>query len=1050
MAAKKKTPKGAKRVQIKVKLSLTRIIVGLLIVFFLFPAVLSLLEFKDLNQKLDISTALNDIKDGKTKEVDIQGDKIILIYPDQTIKTTTKEGSISFAELLDRAKIDSKSVNLKVIDQSTSKVIGDILMTVVPIVIMAGFFLFIIKSQTRGASDLFSFGRSKAKLFAKGKQDITFADVAGVDDAKKELEEVVDFLKHPDKYKKIGARTPKGVLLFGPAGVGKCVVGDTFVWTNKGLMEIQDIPRYFYVGENGLVCGAQVDSFSPENLVSKTSPASHWHDLGESETYRIETQLGHEIEGTPEHPLVVMGEDGNLKFKKTEDIQIGDWLPLKTGSQMFGNYQRLDKEQAYILGLLTGDGGMTIKDRICFTTADKQLLTTFRKYIGKKYNDYQLQKTKSRKYDYVVTSASIKSNLLQSGLSENYSRNKKVPEQIMMSPKTQVVAFLQGLFDTDGSVYKTGKVEYATSSKKLAKQVSALLLNLGVMHKFVVKGNNQYADSYRILISGTALLDFNQQVGFRLSRKQDKLNNYMSKVVLRTNVDLVPTQGARIKRLWRYLVENDKKPSLCVNESFHKQICRYAQGGRKPSVESLRLFLQGCVQSDREIGKNDDFKYLQLLVDSGLFFDQVVKKEGYKSRVYDFTIPNTHSFVSNGFVSHNTLLAKAVAGEAGVPFFSMAGSEFMEMLVGVGASRVRDLFQNAKAANPSIIFIDEIDAIGRHRGRSGFVGGHDEREQTLNQILVEMDGFTPNDNVIVLAATNRGDLLDPALLRPGRFDRRVTLDMPDKEGRVAILKIHSKGKLFASKIDWDRIADRTASFSGADLENMLNEAAISAARAGKTSIEMDDIEDAATKVKLGPAKRKIQTDEDKQITAYHEAGHAIVSHFLLKTDPVQRISIVARGMSLGHTEITPIADRTHETKSRLLESIATMLGGRAAEEVVFDELTAGASNDIKNATRYAKAMVVDFGMSDLGPVNLGATADYGEFGSMDWYEAPSNSPATAQKIDEEVKKIIDMAHKEATALIKKHKSLLDKVVKALLVKETLDRDEFEKIVGKKG
>lgn len=329
------------------------------------------------------------------------------------------------------------------------------------------------------------------------------------------------------------------------------------------------------------------------------------------------------------------------------------------------------------------------------------------------------------------------------------------------------------------------------------------------------------------------------------------------------------------------------------------------------------------------------------------------------------------------------------------------------------------------------------------------MGGHDEREQTLNQILVEMDGFTPNDNVVVVAATNRGDLLDPALLRPGRFDRRVTLDMPDKEGRLAILRIHARGKKLGKGIDWARIADRTVGFSGADLENMLNESAILAAREDKNQIEMEDIEESATKVKLGPAKKRLQTEEDKKITAYHEAGHAIVSHFLPKTDPVQRISIVARGMSLGHTEISPTSDRTHETKSRLLQVITSMLGGRAAEEMKFKEMTAGAANDIANATKYAKAMVVDFGMSSLGPINLGASSEYGEFGNMEWYEGPSISPAMQEKVDNEVKKIIDSCYKEAETVIAKHYQKLDKVVEILMKKETIDKDEFEKIVGKK-
>jgi cell division protease FtsH len=609
-------PNGQKIKVIKVKLNLWKIIMAFFILLFFLPFFASLLETTTGGGKLETSQALVDIKDGKVKEVAVQGSRLILTYNDSTIKTTTKEDSESFADLLDKAKIDPSTVKYTIVDQSLTKSVGELFGILLPIILFGAIFFFILRSQTRGAADIFSFGRSKAKLFAKGKQNVTFADVAGVDEAKKELEEVVDFLKNPVKYRKIGARTPKGVILFGPAGVGK------------------------------------------------------------------------------------------------------------------------------------------------------------------------------------------------------------------------------------------------------------------------------------------------------------------------------------------------------------------------------------------------------------------------------------------------TLLAKAVAGEAGVPFFSMAGSEFMEMLVGVGASRVRDLFSTAKAQSPSIIFIDEIDAIGRQRGR-GFIGGHDEREQTLNQILVEMDGFTPNDNVLVVAATNRGDLLDPALLRPGRFDRRVMLDMPDKEGRSAILKIHAKGKKFVKDIKWDSIADRTVGFSGADLENMLNEAAIYAARAGKEEIEPSDIEEAATKVKLGPAKKKLQSDEDRKITAYHEAGHALVTHLLPKTDPVQRISIVARGMSLGHTFIPPANDRTHETKSRLLDQISAMLGGRAAEKMVFDEMTSGASSDIDQATRIARAMVTDFGMSDLGPINLGPQYDMDEMGKAQWYEPASVSPAMQEKIDGEVRRIIDEAYKKAQAIIKRERKKLNEVAKKLLEIETLDREGFEKIVGGK-
>ncbi|MCH7730779.1 ATP-dependent zinc metalloprotease FtsH [Patescibacteria group bacterium] len=611
---RKQPPK--KRFEFKFKFSLWTVILGIFLVLFFLPLFLSIYGIGKEDNKVDTSQALIDIKEGKVESVEVQNEKLTLTYKDESIKLSTKEENESFAELLEKAEISPTSINYTIVDQSLTKALGGILSVVLPLGLMGVFFFFIIRSQSRGAQDIFSFGRSKAKLFAKGKQDISFDDVAGVEDSKRELEEIVDFLKHPAKYRKMGARPPKGAILLGPAGVGK------------------------------------------------------------------------------------------------------------------------------------------------------------------------------------------------------------------------------------------------------------------------------------------------------------------------------------------------------------------------------------------------------------------------------------------------TLLARATAGEAGVPFFSMAGSEFMEMLVGVGASRVRDLFGQAKAASPSIIFIDEIDAIGRQRGR-GFVGGHDEREQTLNQILVEMDGFTPNDNVIVLAATNRGDLLDPALLRPGRFDRRVILDMPDRVGREAILKIHARGKKFAKGIDWEGVADRTVGFSGADIENMLNEAAIGAARGEKKEIESDDIEEAATKVKLGPAKKRLQSEEDRKLTAYHEAGHGVVTHFQPKMDPVQRISIVARGMSLGHTLIPPAADRTHETKSRILQKITAMLGGRASEEVVFNEMTSGASNDIEQATRLARAMVVNFGMSSLGPIDFGPQMDYDEMGKPAFYEPAQVSPAMQEKVDDEIKKIVDRAHEEAISLIKENRKTLDKVVEKLLKKETLDREDFEKIVGKK-
>ncbi|MDZ4209878.1 MAG: ATP-dependent zinc metalloprotease FtsH, partial [Candidatus Curtissbacteria bacterium] len=391
-----------------------------------------------------------------------------------------------------------------------------------------------------------------------------------------------------------------------------------------------------------------------------------------------------------------------------------------------------------------------------------------------------------------------------------------------------------------------------------------------------------------------------------------------------------------------------------------------------------------------------------------------------------------------------TLLAKAVAGEAGVPFFSVAGSEFMEMLVGVGAARVRDLFAQAKKTAPAIIFIDEIESIGRMRGM-GFSGGHDEREQTLNQILVEMDGFAPNENVMVMGATNRPDLLDPALMRPGRFDRRVALDLPDIEGRKAIIMIHMKGKPFEKEVNIERIAKRTVGFSGADLANMLNESAILAARENRKEINNIDLEEAATKEKLGPQRKRLSSQEERGMTAYHEGGHAIVAHFLPHVDPVHRISIVSRGSTGGHTLVPPAVDRYTETKTRLLERIATLLGGRAAEEIIYGEFTTGASSDLDIASSLAREMVTEFGMSSLGPTIF---APRPQFGAWPTGESIQVSPELSAKIDHEISKIIDTGYETAKDVLNKHRSKLDLVADTLLEKETLERDEFEKLVGK--
>jgi cell division protease FtsH len=396
-----------------------------------------------------------------------------------------------------------------------------------------------------------------------------------------------------------------------------------------------------------------------------------------------------------------------------------------------------------------------------------------------------------------------------------------------------------------------------------------------------------------------------------------------------------------------------------------------------------------------------------------------------------------------------TLLARAVAGEAGVPFFSISGSDFVEMFVGVGASRVRDLFEQAKQNSPCIIFMDEIDAVGRHRG-AGLGGGHDEREQTLNQLLVEMDGFEMKDNIILIAATNRPDILDPALLRPGRFDRQIVVDRPDRKGRAKILEVHTRGKPLAKEIDVDALAGQTPGFTGADLSNLVNEAALLSARNGKREITQTELEEGIMRVIAGPEKKtRVMGEKERLITAYHEMGHAIVGHYLEHSDPVHKISIISRGQALGYTISMPQEDKFLTTRAELTDNMAMTLGGRAAEEIVFGEITTGASNDLEKVTATAKQMVMRFGMSErLGPRVFGH--DHGQpFLGREFSAEPDYSDEIAREIDDEIRRIVEAAHQRAKDLLTEHRQRLETISEILVKRETIEKEEFEALLAGK-
>ena len=394
-----------------------------------------------------------------------------------------------------------------------------------------------------------------------------------------------------------------------------------------------------------------------------------------------------------------------------------------------------------------------------------------------------------------------------------------------------------------------------------------------------------------------------------------------------------------------------------------------------------------------------------------------------------------------------TLLARAVAGEAGVPFFSISGSDFVEMFVGVGASRVRDLFDQAKKNAPCIVFIDEIDAVGRQRG-AGVGGGHDEREQTLNQLLVEMDGFAANEGIIIIAATNRPDILDPALLRPGRFDRQIVVDKPDVRGRLAILKVHTSGKPVDEKVDLDILARRTPGFTGADLSNLVNEAALLAARRDKKKIYMQELEEAIERVMAGPERKShIMNDEEKRLTAYHEGGHTLVGMMLKHADPVHKVTIIPRGRAGGYTLMLPKEDRNYATKSELLDKLKVAMGGRVAEEIVLKEISTGASQDIQQATRMVRGMVMQYGMSDvLGPVAYGESQNHQVFLGRDFHQERNYSEEVASEIDKEVRKYLEEAYEACRQIITEHRDKLELIAQALMERETLTAKQLEELL----
>ncbi len=1003
-------------------------------------------------EEAPLSKIAQDIEAGVIASLTVEGDKITAVYTDASEKVSRKESEGSLTQTLSAYHISADklaAVRIEIKDPGGARFWALTLLPIlVPVMFLFGV-IWYLSRQLRGSGGMqaFTFGRSMARLVnpENEAQRVTFADVAGAKEAKVELAEIVDFLKNPKKFIQIGARIPKGVLLMGAPGTGKCITGDSLLVTNKGVIPIGSVPKYFTVRPDSTIEGLDVASIDPNTLAFDAVAASHWYDLGEQETRVLGTDLGTRIEGTPEHPIVVVNERGELEFKRLDEIAEGSYVVMSVGTRLFGSYTAVpDIDAAYFLGVLVGDGCMTIKDRIIFSTQDGEVLermqATARAHLGGAF-----VKSASRPYDYELRNVAAKTIVRSWGIEETYARHKKVPEWIKIAPQPYVSAFLRGLFDADGTVERGGAVSLSSANRVLIEEVQAMLLNIGVVARSYdrKKRFNGQLQSY-VAVYGDFVERFRDEVGFSVARKKERLETLIARQ-RNTNINIIPHQNASISTVWHQAVAAESRDRAFYGQSLYKNAKRYIAGERMPSVAGMQTFIAGTTGLAPALVAHPEIARLRRLSSGDFFFTRVSSVARGRSRVYDLTVPRRHNFVANGFLNHNTLLARAVAGEAGVPFFSISGSEFVEMFVGVGASRVRDLFDTAKKAAPAIVFIDEIDAVGRVRG-GGWGGGNDEREQTLNQILVEMDGFEPNEKVIVMAASNRPDVLDPALLRPGRFDRRVAIDLPDRKDREDILAVHARTKPLGPDVQLAVIAERTPGFSGADLANLMNEGAILAARESRTEIAQFDLIRSIEKVMLGPERRShVLNKKEKEITAYHEAGHALVASALPYADPVHKISIISRGRAAGYTLKLPFEDRKMQSRKEFLDDIAVSLGGYVAEQLVFGDLTTGASNDLQVLTALARNMVARYGMSErVGPVVYDAARGRMPFG--EGVEGTEQSQQSAALVDEEVKRIIEGAHKKAETIIKKHRKALGAIARRLVEVETIEREDFEKLL----
>jgi len=643
------------------------------LIFLLLMSAYSIVQsFMKPNIDVPLSVVATDVVAGKIISISVSGDALDVVYTDESKKTSRKDPAAGLPETLATYGVTPEQlskVSITIEEQSGFQFWFFMLSPILLPLMFIGFLFWFLSRQVKGAGmQAFSFGQSKARITdpTDSAQRVTFADVAGAREAKDELMEIVDFLKNPKKFLDIGARIPKGVLLMGAPGTGKCVTGDTQLVTNKGIVPIADVPKYFTVREDSTVEGLDVVSIDTKGLAFDTIAASHWYDLGEQETRIVETDIGARIEGTLEHPIVTVDEHGQLAFKRLDEITDATYVVMSRGTKLFGTYTRVPSEDAaYLLGVLVGDGCMTIKDRVIFSTQDTEVLERMQK-AAKAHLGAVFVKSSSRQYDYEIRSTRAKSILRSWGIEETYARHKQVPEWIRLAPQSHVVSFLRGLFDADGSVERYGSVTLSSANRRLIEEIHAMLLNIGIVSRQYdrKKKYNGELQSY-IAIYADFIESFRNEIGFTVAHKRERLDALITRQ-RNTNINVIPNQGERIHAVWQQVVAVESRDRAFYGQSLYKNAKRYMKGERMPSVSGMHTFIAGATGLAPALVALPEIAYLQRLASGDFFFTKVSSIGTGRARVYDLTVPRRHNFVANGFLNHNTLLARAVAGEAAV------------------------------------------------------------------------------------------------------------------------------------------------------------------------------------------------------------------------------------------------------------------------------------------------------------------------------------------------------------------------------------------------